>query len=107
LQSIGDLYLRAAWCANDSKDPRKERFYRLKALEYFERAMELKEISVSDIAGYTYLIGELHRRVEDIGAANVWFDRVAEATKGDPKQQWLVDLAAQQKTNPKEIIGGD
>jgi len=107
LQSIGDLYLRAAWCCNDSKDPRKERFYRLKALEYFERAMELKEISVSDTGGYTYLIGELHRRVGEIGAANVWFDRVVEATNGDPKRQWLIDLAIQQKTHPKQFIGRD
>ncbi|MGB9371836.1 MAG: DUF2225 domain-containing protein [Halobacteriota archaeon] len=107
LQSIGDLYLRAAWCCNDSKDPRKERFYRLKALEYFERAMELKEISESDIGGYTYLIGELHRRVGEIGAANVWFNRVVEATNGDPEQQWLVDLAIQQKTRPKQFIGRD
>ena len=79
----------------------------MKALEYFERAIELKEISLSEIGVYTYLIGELHRRVGEIGAANIWFDRVAEATKGDPKQQWLVELAIQQKTNPKEFIGRD
>jgi uncharacterized protein len=107
LLSIGDLYLRAAWCCNDSNNPKKERFYRLKALEYFERAMELKEISTSEIGVYAYLIGELHRRVGEIGAAETWFDRVAQATKGDPKQQWLVELATQQKTDPKEFIGRD
>ena len=79
----------------------------MKALEYFERAMELKEISESDIGGCTYLIGELHRRVGEIGAANVWFNRVVEATNGDPKQQWLADLAIQQKTRPKQFIGRD
>lgn len=107
LQSIGDLYLRAAWCCKDSKNPRKERLYRLKALEYFERAIELKEISVDDTAVYTYLIGELHRRVGEIGAANEWFDKVPAAIEGDLKQQWLVELATQQKTNPKEFIGRD
>ncbi len=107
LQSIGDLYLRAAWCCNDSKDPRKERFYRLKSLEYFEQAMELKEISTSEIGVYAYLIGELHRRVGEVGAAETWFDRVAQATNGDLKQQWLVELAIQQKTDPKEFIGSD
>jgi hypothetical protein len=105
LQSIGDLYLRSAWCCNDFNKPRKERFYRLKALEFFEKAMELKEISARDAGLYTYLIGELHRRVGEIGAASVWFDRVAEATKGDPKQRWLEGLAFQQKTDPKELIG--
>ena len=107
LQSIGDLYLRAAWCCKDSKNPRRERLYRLKALEFYERAMELKEISASEIGVCTYLIGELHRRVGEIGAAEIWFDRVAEATKGDPKRQWLVELATQQKTDPKEFIGRD
>jgi hypothetical protein len=79
----------------------------LKALEYFERAMELKEVSASEIGVYAYLIGELHRRVGEIGATETWFDRVAKATKGDPKQQWLVELAIQQKTDPKEFIGRD
>jgi uncharacterized protein (DUF2225 family) len=107
LQSIGDLYLRAAWCCKDLNNPKKERFCRLKSMEYFERAMELKEISASEIGVYTYLIGELHRRGGEIGAAATWFDRVAKATKGNPKQQWLVELAAQQKTDPKEFIGRD
>ncbi len=106
-QSIGELYLRAAWCCKDSKNPRNERFYRLKALEHLERAMELKEISANEVSSYTYLIGELHRRVGEIGAANEWFDKVAEVTKGDSKQQWLLELAFQQKTNPKEFIGRD
>ncbi len=69
--------------------------------------MELKEIPRNQISSYIYLIGELHRRVGEIGAANEWFDKVAEATKGDSKQQWLVELAFQQKTNPKEFIGRD
>jgi len=107
LQSIGELYLRAAWCCKDSKNPRNERFCRLKALEYFERAMELNEFSANEISSCTYLIGELHRRVGEIGAANEWFDKVAETTKGDSKQQWLVELASQQKTSPKEFIGRD
>ena len=47
--------------------------------------MELKEISASEIGVNTYLIGELHRRVGEIGAAETWFDRVADGTKGDPK----------------------
>jgi len=106
-QSIGDLYLRAAWCGHDSNDTEKERFYRLKALEYFRQAMEREEIPHEFVGVYTYLIGELYRRIGEVGAANVWYDQVVEAVKVYPKQQWLVDLAAQQKTNPKEKIGGD
>ena len=69
--------------------------------------MELKEISTSEIGVYAYLIGELHRRVGEVGAAETWFDRVARATNGDLKQQWLVELAIPQKTDPKEFIGRD
>ncbi len=64
--AIGDLYLRAAWCCNDSNDPRKERFYRLKAIEYFEQALERKKVPKSDVGVYTYFVGELHRRVGEM-----------------------------------------
>jgi len=36
--------------------------------------------------------------------AHQWFDRVQEAADAVPDAQWLVDLAAQQKTNPKEYF---
>jgi len=101
---VGDLYLRAAWCCSDLGKVSEERAYRLKALEYFKRATEQNEMPEGYRGLYTYLIGELYRRVGESVKAEAWFDRVAHVTGGNPQQQWLVDLATQQKTHPKEFI---
>jgi uncharacterized protein (DUF2225 family) len=101
---IGDLYLRAAWCCHDSGRGEEERSYRLKAIEHFEKAFHGNEIGRDDEAFHTYLIGENYRRVGMQERASSWYARAIEAAGDDAERQWLVRLARQQKTKPKDFI---
>ena len=101
---IGRLYLKAAWCSARGYrhgKKRKERYYRRKAIEYFQIAWQGKEIP-QDIEGiFLYLIGEIFRRVGDSQKAVLWFDYVIKALEETLERAWLVDLAIQQRTTPK------
>lgn len=100
---VGDLWLRAAWCCVDSGDVEAERFYRRHAAWSFERALErYDEISPSERAKVTYLVGELWRRIGDVARANVWFNRVESEVTSPGEQHWLVVLARDQQDDPAE-----
>jgi uncharacterized protein (DUF2225 family) len=103
-QEIGDLYLRAAWCSAGYRRVEEERGYRRQAIEHFEKALQAGEIPAGEAVHYAYLTGELYRRVGDQENAHRWFDRVAEIAGQDPKNRRYVELARQQRTNPKETL---
>jgi uncharacterized protein (DUF2225 family) len=106
LRQIGELWLRAAWCCVDERDVEAERFYRLRAVRAFEAALGLYDgIEYADRAVLTYLVGELWRRIGDTRVANGWFDRVAEEITDWYAQQWIVDAARRQQTDPREWFG--
>ena len=105
-KDVGSLYLRAAWCCDDGKE-KEEQYYRLKTISFFERALQRNEIHRDKVALYTYLIGENYRRVGEQDRAAWWFDRVIASAGSSQQTAWLVNLAHQQKTNPKEFIRGE
>lgn len=102
-RQIADLWLRAAWCAVDERDTEAERFYRLRAVRAFEQSMG------GDLGDerplVTYLIGELWRRIGDAEKACEWFDRVPSEITDAHMQQWILDVAAQQRHRPREWFG--
>lgn len=101
--AIGDLYLKASWCAND-EHLEEEQDYRQQAIECFKKALEQQEVPVDAIGTYTYLIGELYRRVGDLGNAAQWFEQVEHVVGKDKDKEWLVHLAWEQQHNPKEFF---
>ena len=103
---VGELWLRAAWCCVDEHDSEAERYYRLRAVWAFECALASYDGVVrEDRAVLTYLVGELWRRIGDTAAAHAWFDRVAGAVCDVYTQQWIVDAARRQQTDPREWFG--
>ena len=100
----GDLYLRAAWCCEDDQMQEAERVYRNQAIICFEEALVNSEIEPAGVAVYTYLVGELYRRIGNSEQANIWFGLVPQAAGADPEKKWLVDLAIQQQHNPQDFI---
>jgi len=102
--TIGHLYLKAAWDCNVSDKPKGEKVYRIKAIEYFQKAFQENKIPEDAMPEYLYLIGELYRRVGDREASINWLDRVSEAIGKDGAKKWLIDLAEQQKTHPKDFF---
>lgn len=103
---IGDLFLRAAWCCVDEGDVEAERYFRRHAAWMFENALEKFDgVATEERAVLTYLVGELWRRIGDLGKARVWFDRVPEEVTDSASQHWIVAAAEQQRTDPQEWFG--
>ena len=91
-REVGELYLRGAWCCQLKKEEEEEKYCRRKAIEFFEKAFKDDEIG-EEKAVYTYLVGELYRRIGDMENMVFWFDRVNEVAGKCEELKWLVDLA--------------
>jgi hypothetical protein len=52
----------------------------------------------------TYLVGELWRRIGDSSRATEWFNQVALEVTDPESQQWIVNLARQQRDEPREWV---
>lgn len=104
-RQIGDLLLRAAWCCVEEGDHETERYFRRRAAWCFEEALARVDADrLRERAALTYLIGELWRRIGDTGRARRWFDLVPGEVVDWAGQQWIIDLARQQRDTPKDWI---
>lgn len=99
---VANFWLKAGWCESERSESGVR--YRREAVARFETAMERKQVPEDARAAITYLIGELHRRVGNPDKARAWFARVPDAVGGNAERKWLIDLAIQQSTNPKEMV---
>lgn len=100
---LADLYLRAAWCCVDEGDSEAERYFRRHAAWSFAAALEDYDgVPEDERAVITYLVGELWRRIGDHHQAQRWFDRVADEVVEPGAQGWVLEVAAQQKAEPRE-----
>lgn len=103
---VGDLWLRAAWCAVDEGDHEAERFYRRKAAWAIEEALTpFGGVAQEERAILTYLVGELYRRIGDRRRATHFFDEVEIEIVDRSTQQWVLDAARQQRDCPREWFG--
>jgi uncharacterized protein (DUF2225 family) len=99
---VANIWLRGAWCEPDASS--RGARYRREAAVRFEAALDAGQVPQERRAVLTYLIGELHRRTGSPEKAKAWFALVPDAVGGDEKARWLVDLAIQQSTDPKEFV---
>jgi hypothetical protein len=100
---LADLFLRAAWCCVDEGDTEAERFFRRKAAWRFADALaDFGAVPPEERAVITYLIGELWRRIGDDAQAVRWFEQVAEEVTEPAAQGWVVEVAEQQRVEPRE-----
>ena len=100
---LGDLYLRAAWCAVDEGDHEAERFFRRHAAWAFADALaQYDGVEANERAVLTYLVGELWRRIGDEDLAEAWFDRVPLEIVEPDGQAWVLDVTRQQRVQPRE-----
>lgn len=100
---IGNHFLRAAWC---SRDQAQEVEYRRLACRYFEQALAEERLSDKVWLNYTYLVGELYRRMGERQMARVWFDKAIAFAESvdDPYADQLAALARDQRDHPREKI---
>jgi len=84
-------------------DVEAERYYRRHAVRRLEEALAAFDyISRDERAAYTYLVGELWRRIGDTARAASWFDRVPREITKPAGQQWVLFAAKQQQESPRE-----
>jgi hypothetical protein len=87
----------------DEGDTEAERFFRRKAAWRFADALaDFGAVPPEERAVITYLIGELWRRIGDDAQAARWFEQVAEEVTEPAAQGWVVDVAEQQRVQPRE-----
>lgn len=101
--ALGRIYQMGAWCHRIRNEPDKEKFFLSKAAEYFERGLATGEATAETKALYTYIVGDLHRRLGNPEKAVEWYRKAIEATKsgGDPR---VAEIAEKQISDPKDII---
>jgi uncharacterized protein (DUF2225 family) len=103
---IADYLLSAAWCCVDEEDSEAERYFRIKAAERFETALEaFDQIERDERASIRYLTGEVWRRAGFIDKARRHFDLVPSEIITPQTQQWIANAALQQASAPREWFG--
>ena len=76
---VGDSFLRASWVARQRSNREKERLYQREAVRRFEEALEIGECEEPERrAVVSYLVGDLHRRLNRRRRAGTWFHRAHE-----------------------------
>jgi uncharacterized protein (DUF2225 family) len=83
---IAELYLQATWCSRlDGEPEHLASRSRLKAIDWFQRALDAGDFREDDLPAVYYLIGELKRRSGKIAGALADFARVDEVPCADPE----------------------
>src|SRR5215216_3644871 len=104
-RQVGELLLRAAWCAADEHDAEAERYFRLRAARTFAAGLASYDgVAREERAVLTYLVGELYRRAGDTRQAATWFNRVPGEIVSQSEQGWVIHLAAQQRDRAREWL---
>ncbi len=101
---LARIYHMGAWCCRIKDEREKERFYLGKAAEYFEKALASSDAPKENTPIFTYLLGDLYRRLGNAEKAKEWYSRVDKAIKdngGDPK---IGELARRQLIEPSDFF---
>lgn len=101
---LARIYHMGAWCCRIRGGKDKEKFYLGKAAEYFEKALSSSDTPKENIAIFTYLVGDLHRRLGEAEKAKEWYGKVEQAIKecgGDSK---ILEFARRQLKEPSDIF---
>ncbi len=107
---VGDSFLKASWVARASGNREKERLYQREAVRRFEEAIEIGECGHQDErAVISYLVGDLHRRLNRRRRAETWYQRAREEYDllEIPLQDeltWLSDQIRRQLETPADTL---
>lgn len=99
VMEVAGAYLHASWACAVSNDVAGATENRREAVKYFVSALKNSKLPNNDKAKFTYLVGELYRRIGEVGTARRWFNRVWSVLTDPDEQSWIMDLANKQKGN--------
>jgi len=98
---LANSWLDSYWWAESTKEENK---FGKVALNYFEKAFNKGQVPGDQIFAVKYLIAEINRRIGNTETASTMFDEVISLTENNKEQEFIHNLAIQQKTNPKENL---
>ncbi|MDP6460885.1 MAG: DUF2225 domain-containing protein [Gemmatimonadota bacterium] len=107
---VGDSFLRASWMARTVANREKERLYQREAVRRFEEALEIGECEDPETrAVVSYLVGDIHRRLNRRRRAEGWFLRAREEydlleERTRTSVEWLGDQIARQMESPCDML---
>jgi uncharacterized protein (DUF2225 family) len=107
---VGDSFLKASWVARACGNREKERLYQRESVRRFEEALEIGECGrQEERAVVSYLIGDLHRRLNRRRRAETWYHRAREEfglLAGDSQDDlaWLGDQIRRQLEAPTDTF---
>lgn len=97
------ICLRLAWMYRLLEDDQNEKLFLKQAVEGFNEAYSTEDFPISGMDKFTamYLIGELHRRTDNLDEANSWFSKII-TTPNTPQK--IKDMARDQRDVIKEQL---
>lgn len=104
---VGRIYHMGAWCFRMSDDPEKddkELFYLIQAIDYFERAFRENEPAPENRGMFCYLIGDLHRRLEETDIARDWYEKAIDEVKQHNGDPGIEKFARRQLKDPADLF---
>ncbi len=107
---VADSFLKASWVARHQTNREKERLYQREAVRRFEEALEIGECEEPDQRAVTsYLVGDLHRRLNRRRRAETWFHRAQEELDQVPEEDeedlgWLGGQIRRQLDVPEDSM---
>jgi hypothetical protein len=104
LQTLARIYHMGAWCCRIRGEKDKEKFYLNKAADYFEKVLASGEAAKENIAMFTYLVGDIYRRLGDTEKAKEWYEKVEPAIKENGGEPKTLEFARRQLSDPADIF---
>ena len=102
--ALGRIYQMGAWCHRTRNEPDKERFFLARAAEFFERGIRAGEAKGENMALYTYILGDLYRRLGNPDMAKEWYRKAIETVKISGGDLKVAEIAELQLADPKDIL---
>ncbi len=101
---LARIYHMGAWCCRVKGDKEKERLYLGKAAEYFERALSAGDTPKENLAIFTYLLGDIYRRLGEADKAKKWYGKVEQAIKENGGDPGILEFARRQLKEPSDFF---
>ncbi len=103
---LARIYHMGAWCSRIRGEKEKEAFYLGRAAELFENGLVSGEVPRENRAVFTYLAGDIYRRLGEAEKAKEWYGKVEQAIKENGGDPMILEFARRQLKEPSDTFTG-